>query len=119
MPFVLPVGHSRVRKFGSIRVQFALPSSSADAEIEVRLRKLGRQARNWDVVSSDQRVQSAARSVGARVVRSEDFAVEMLAVLRRGEKNGIVWEEPKVREDEVEMWMKLFRSSSKKKKDET
>lgn len=67
-------GQPALRKYGSVEAHFVPKGKTADAAIESRLMKLGRTARNWSVVSSDQRVQSAAREVHARVFSSDDFA---------------------------------------------
>jgi len=38
----------------------------ADEAIHLRLKKLGRAAKNWSVVSSDHSVQNSARASGAK-----------------------------------------------------
>jgi len=94
-------------------VQFAPPGKTADAEIEARLAQLGNQARNWVVVSADQRVRRAARTAGARDLSSEAFAQELLSALKRAnepvkprlEKP----EDRKLSSDEVEQWLDMFR----------
>jgi len=67
-------GQPALRKYGSVQAYFVPKGKAADAAIESRLLKIGRTARNCCVVSSDQRVQSAAREVHARVFSSDEFA---------------------------------------------
>jgi uncharacterized protein len=105
-----PAGHPRRRKFGSVQVQFARQGQTADFEIEARLKQLGRQARNWTVVSSDQRVRQAARAVGARDIRSEDFALELRQTLSQKDNFYKTSEEPPMDQDDIEHWLKIFRT---------
>ncbi|MBN1304898.1 MAG: NYN domain-containing protein [Anaerolineales bacterium] len=58
-------GRSFKRKFGMLIAYFARTGSTADAAITNRLKQLGNAARNWFVVSSDQAVQQAVKSVRA------------------------------------------------------
>jgi predicted RNA-binding protein with PIN domain len=101
------------RKFGRVKAHFIRTTSTADAAIEAQLQKLDRQARNWCVVSSDQRVQRAARDVHARVISSDGFAKEIAT-----SGNGII-KQDKIETDltpvDIEKWMKLF--DEKKKRD--
>jgi len=108
-----PAGLPRSQMVGAIKVLFARPGKTADAEIEARLAQLGRQARNWIVVSADQRVRQAARAVGAQDMGSDVFARELLAALKqtnepvkRSEEKP---EDRKLSLDEVEQWMEMFR----------
>ncbi len=110
-----PAGLLRSQMVGAIKVLFARPGRTADAEIEARLAQLGRQARSWVVVSADQRVRQAARAVGAQDISSDAFAKELLAAIKQinapvkpsQEKP----EDRKLSSDEVEQWMEMFRKS--------
>jgi uncharacterized protein len=75
-----PAGQAGVRVFGMIRAHFVASGMTADEAIRRCLVGLGRQARNATVVSSDRQVQANARSAQAKVVRSENFALELLTV---------------------------------------
>ncbi len=107
-------GQARAQKHGSLDVRFAPVGVPADEEIRRRLDQLGKAARNWVVVSSDQRVQTYARAAHAQVKSSEAFAAEMQATLdsagARARPDG------QLDEAEVAMWMELFASKSEKKK---
>jgi predicted RNA-binding protein with PIN domain len=72
-----PPGQPSMRKMGLVTAHFVRAASSADAAIEVRLAQLGRAARNWTVVSSDERLRRAAGAVHAAVLSAEEFAGEM------------------------------------------
>jgi len=110
-----PVGQAGERRHGSVSAHFVPQGRIADDAIRLRLSKLGRASRNWSVVSSDQRVQREARAVHARVVPSEQFARELVAVLGRAssaEKHA----DARLSPEEVAAWMKLFSDHSEKPK---
>jgi predicted RNA-binding protein with PIN domain len=104
-----PAGQAQSQRFGMVLAHFVREGTTADQAIANRLRRLGRLAANWTVVSSDHAVQNYARSQRAKVISSEAFAAML------GEKSGQVeldpWENKRagLRADEVEEWMNLFR----------
>ena len=69
-----PPGYAQVRTFGLVVAHFVRAGRTADEAIAFRLRKLGKTAPNWTVVSSDRAIQSAARYTGARIMSSSQFA---------------------------------------------
>jgi hypothetical protein len=102
-----PPGQSQKRKFGMVTAHFVRQGSSADAAIEQRLLKLGRSARNWTVVSSDRRVQNAARAVHAQAISSDEFAIQTRdAQTARQVK---VKQDAAISPDEVDEWLSLFK----------
>ena len=112
-----PLGHPRVRTLGTIKVKFAREGQTADDEIKKRLVELGKQARNFIVVSSDQSIQTAARAARAKVKPSEDFAGELIATLRNESGSGKTKAERSSQDfispDEVAMWLKAFKGRKK------
>ena len=106
-----PPGSVRNQSFGSLKVFYVSKRITADSQIIRRLRKLGKAARNWTVVTSDRQIQSEAHAQHAVVITSEDFAKEMDVVLSSGKKRGGSYKaEIKLSEDEVDEWLKLFNS---------
>ena len=102
-----PPGHPASHKSGAVTAHFVRQGSSADAAIEARLSKLGRAARNWTVVSSDRRVQNAARAVHAQVISSDEFASLMRdAQTARMTK---VKQDTHISPEEVDEWLSLFK----------
>ena len=69
-----PPGGVRARNLGSVTARFVRQGATADDAIRKRLGNLGRAARNWTVVSSDQAVQAEARAAQAQSMPSEAFA---------------------------------------------
>jgi predicted RNA-binding protein with PIN domain len=101
-----PPGQATTRKAGAVTAQFVQQKSSADAAIEIRLTRLGKTARNWKVVSSDGRVQRAARAAHAGVLSSEEFTHEMSEV--QAMSTGMAKHEATLAPDEVEEWLDFF-----------
>lgn len=100
-----------VQRFGQIQVCFVRQGSTADAAIERRLAQLGKEARNWQVVSSDRRVQQAARAVGAKAISSESFAQELRKVTHtKGSNLKGTDEAHAISEDEIRFWLDRFRN---------
>lgn len=108
-----PAGQSGSRKFGLITATFVSKTSTADAAIRQRLAKLGGDARNWTVVSSDREVLEAARTAHARTQKAEEFAWRVRADLaapgdgtganaRRGDDGGMS-------DEEVRHWLEVFK----------
>lgn len=107
-----PPGSATRRKVGRLTVRFVAENTTADAAILQKLRRIGREASNWTVVTSDGKVRSQARAFGARVVSSEQFSRELLRSVEE-EKLGTQGkatsgEERKLSEEEVEEWLRLF-----------
>lgn len=105
-------GHSGTKSRGRVKVTFVYAGSNADTAIRKRLEKLGPAARNYKVVSSDRQVQTEARSAGAEVIPSDQFARKLLEPRSAASKDTPRREKP-LSDEEVAEWMALF---SKKKK---
>jgi predicted RNA-binding protein with PIN domain len=89
-----------------VTVYFVRQGSSADTAIEVRLERLGKQAKNWIVVSSDGRVQSSARAAHASALSSEEFALEMSKA--QASSTSTLKHTATLAPEEVEEWLKFF-----------
>ena len=101
-----PPGHANTRKFGYVTAHFVRRGRTADDAIRARLRKMGKSAKNWTVVSSDREVLASARSVQAKRISSAEFAHQV------EEAKFAVFENPtedkKLSKGEVDQWLKLF-----------
>ncbi|MBN2549068.1 MAG: NYN domain-containing protein [Anaerolineales bacterium] len=98
----------RARKFGLVVAKFVRQGSTADDAIRSRLVRLGREARNWTVVSSDQAVQASARAARAQTLSSETFARTLLQILEEGGAERGKRTDVSLSEDEVDDWLRLF-----------
>ena len=101
-----PPGGATTRAAGAVTAHFVRQGSSADAALEKRLESLGRSAKNWSVVSSDRRVQAAARAAHAGVLSSEEFALE----ISRAKAIGLQThkKEANLGPEEIEDWLDFF-----------
>lgn len=89
-----------------LQVHFAGHPQNADQTMVDYLRRLGGEAKNWTVVSSDRAVQIAARHAGAKVMSSRKFARHVSDVRDEGPAE----EKPETHLDpgEIEEWERLF-----------
>lgn len=100
-------GQPRAQRFGNLVCHFARPGYPADQAIRARLQRLGNEARNWEVVSSDSEVQASARAARARAISSEVFARHLLETLQADGKEGS-HEKPTLESQELDDWLRLF-----------
>jgi len=103
-----PAGGMRVRTLGLVTARFIRFGTTADDAIRKRLTSLGRAARNWTVVSSDQSVQTSARAAQARILSSEAFAATLQATLNQAPPNPSKTSDASLSEDEIDEWLDLF-----------
>jgi hypothetical protein len=101
-----PFGRAGARRQGLLTAHFV---QNADEAIRQKLKKLGRAARNWNVVTSDRQVQAEARSAGAAVHSSEEFAAQVIETLRAGPPPG--QGRHAMTEKELGEWLSLFGES--------
>lgn len=99
------------RKLGAVTAHFVPLGTTADDAIRIRLKRMGKSARNWSVVSSDRQVQANARAAGADAITSEAFARQLKKARETAPKTA---EERKLSKQEVEDWLMLFKGSRKK-----
>lgn len=94
------------RKLGLVTAHFVSLGATADNAIRRRLRKMGKNAKNWTVISSDRQVQADARAVQAKVISSDAFAEQLKQVRNSAPKPA---GDRKLSQREVDNWLKLFK----------
>ena len=104
-----PPGHAGASTYGRVRAYFVQKSSSADEAILERLRRMGKSARSWVVVTSDRNVQAAAHEAHARVMSAEDFAWRLHASLQRGGSQAGNSPDQPLSQAEVDEWLNIFK----------
>jgi len=102
-----PPGSPLNKKMGLVTAHFVRRPLIADEAIRLRLKKLGRAARNWSVVSSDRQVQAEARSAGAAIISSDEFAATITDTLRAGPPSST--KPDSMSERELAEWLTLFK----------
>lgn len=105
-----PTPQAGTRKLGAVAAHFVRLGATADNAIRGRLKRLGRAAKNWTVVSSDKQVQAEARAVHAEVISSESFANLLKQARDSAPKSA---EDRKLSPKEVDDWLKLFKNDNK------
>lgn len=102
-----PPGELRVRKYGSVTAHYIRSGGTADDAIHARLGRLGRAARNWRVVSSDQTVQASAKAAKAQVLSSETFARDLIEIEEDSPDGGDI-KDTGLSSHEVDDWLLIF-----------
>ncbi|MBN2148166.1 MAG: NYN domain-containing protein [Anaerolineales bacterium] len=111
-----PPGWARKRRFGSVTAHFVAQGLTADDMIRRRIVSAGRTARNWTVVSSDQRILVAAKESHARVMRSEAFARQMLQYTSKRTTRDEKTHDVALEDHEVQTWLEIFEGNDLEKK---
>jgi predicted RNA-binding protein with PIN domain len=106
-----PIGQAGTRSLGAIRAHFVRLGQTADNAIRARLNKMGKDAKNWIVVSSDHEVQSAARTAQAQFITSEEFVKITRAAMNAAPKANT--NDKKLSPAEVDEWLKFFREKGR------
>ena len=100
-----PTPQAGTRKYGVVTAHFVPIKTTADNAIRNRLKKMGKSARNWTVVTSDHRVQLEARAVQSEFISSDSFAGMLKQARNAAPKPA---DDRKLSRQEVEDWLKLF-----------
>ena len=103
-----PADQAGTRGMGTVKAHFVRAGTTADAAMARRLKKMGRAAKNWTVVSSDRQVQAEARTARAEVLSSDEFA-RMLQQTPRIESAKPAADR-KISPSEVDEWLQIFSS---------
>jgi len=106
-----PSPHAGTWKLGAITAHFTPLTTTADDAIRNQLKKMGKAAKNWTVVSSDRQVQAEARAAHAEVVSSDSFASLLKQTRNSASKST---DERKLSKQEVDDWLKLFEERRNK-----
>lgn len=108
-----PASHAGTRRLGTVTAHFVLLGTTADDAIRKRLKKMGKSAKNWTVVSSDRQVQAESRAAQAEVISSDTFAM-LLRQARNSAPKPV--DDRKLSKQEVDDWLKLFEGRNHKQR---
>lgn len=106
-----PTPHAGTRKIGTVTAHFVPLGKIADNAIRDRLRKMGRTAKNWTVVSSDRQVQTEARAAQAEIISSDAFVGALKNVRNSAPKST---NDKKLSAQEIDEWLKVFEERKHK-----
>ena len=102
-----PPGSPGARNYGRVVARFVRQGGTADQAIQMKLKRLGGEARNWTVVSSDGEVQANARTARAKILTAEVFAKQVFEALG-DTADSYLEPESDLSPEEVEDWMQIF-----------
>ncbi len=97
-------GHARASVHGRVTARFVRSGETADHAIARHLKRLGKRAANWTVVSSDREVLAAAKRARTRTISSERFGQDLLAE----HSSPSSADSPEISQEELEDWLNLF-----------
>jgi uncharacterized protein len=100
-----PTSHAGTRKFGTVTAHFVVQGTTADDAIRKRLKRMGKSARTWRVVTSDRQVQAEARAAQAEIISSDVFAKTLKQVHAPDSTSK---PERKMSDKEIDDWLSLF-----------
>ncbi len=110
------VGRAGSYMAGTIRVTHVSEKTTADEEIIQRIRNAGKRASELLVISSDHHIQTQARNLGAKVLSSDQFVLELYAALNdSGSSVPDAKNERSLTAEEIQEWITLFSSKPPKK----
>jgi predicted RNA-binding protein with PIN domain len=112
-----PPGQPKARHYGQVLARFVRAGQTADDAIRARLLRLGPEARNWAVVTSDQQVQLAVRAARAQSISSDAFARLLVDTLRAGENKSGQEAKDSLGEGEIQEWLDIFTSGGDRPED--
>lgn len=108
-----PAGSKTTQRFGLVTAHFVRTGSTADKAIKKRLASIGKAAVNWTVISSDREVQSAARSMHAKVISAQDFARLLTRYKQGSDANQSEPRDIVPNDEEIDDWLHLFGQGGK------
>ena len=100
-----PMPQAGTRNLGAVTAHFVRLGTTADDAIRNRLKKLGKSAKNWTVVSTDRQVQANAHSAHAEVMSSDAFAGMLKQARHSAPKPDT---DRKISPQEVDEWLRIF-----------
>ena len=106
-----PTPHAGTRKLGTVTAHFVPLGMTADNAIRKRLKRMGKSAKNWIVVSSDRQVQAESHAAQANVISSDAFAKHLKQARASAPKPT---DDRKLSGQEVDDWLNLFKEGKNK-----
>ncbi len=103
-----PASQARSQSFGSVKAHFIRQESTADKAMIKRLSRMGKDAKNWIVVTSDREILVEARSAHSQTLSSAEFAAELKKSIFGTTNETDKQDDPEISSGEVDFWMDQF-----------
>jgi uncharacterized protein len=108
------IGEAKKQTYGCVVAHFVSEGFSADRAIYTQLKQLGKNARNYVVVSSDHAVQDFARVFNATFLSSSEFVLLINRTLKKPFGKTSERTDFEISSEEVDEWLQLFKNPKKK-----
>jgi hypothetical protein len=106
-----PPSRAGSKTFGTVKAHFVRQGSTADQALVSRLQGIGKEAKNWTVVTSDREILAEARSLASKTLSSPAFAGMVLGSATAPGPSLEKDESREVSEEEVQYWLDQFGKS--------
>ncbi len=106
-----PPSRADSRSFGRVKAHFIRQGLTADQAIISRLGKMGKEAKNWTVVTSDREILIEARSTHSKTLLSSEFAGMLTGWNTTSGTPGDKGEVPEISEEELDYWLDQFEGN--------
>jgi len=94
-----------------VRAHFVRQGTTADQAMIKHLSRIGKEAKNWTVVTSDREILVEAKSAHSQILRSSQFAAQLKSVKSRISSDADKGDAPEVPEGEVDYWLDQFNGN--------
>ena len=106
-----PAARAGSRSFGSVKAHFVRQDSTADKAMINRLSRMGKDAKNWTVVTSDREILVEAKSAHSQTLKSAEFAAELRRANSGNSSDPDKQDTPEVSDGEVDYWLGQFEGN--------
>jgi hypothetical protein len=101
-------GFSGKRRHGMVVANYIRRGIPADLAMIDQMRKIGRAAPNWTVVSSDNQILTEARALHFRLIKSEDFATKLIESLSKNNSKPNPERDLESSAENINEWLDIF-----------
>ncbi len=106
-----PATRAGSRSFGSVKAHFVRQDSTADKAMINRLSRMGKDAKNWTVVTSDREILVEAKSAHSQTLKSAEFAAELRRANSGDSRDPDKQDTPEISNGEVDYWLGQFEGN--------
>ena len=106
-----PATRAGSRSFGSVKAHFVRQDSTADKAMINRLSRMGKDAKNWTVVTSDREILVEAKSAHSQTLKSAEFAAELRRANSGDSSDPDKQDTPEISNGEVDYWLGQFEGN--------
>lgn len=103
-----PPSRAGSRAYGMVKVHFIRQGTTADRAIVSRLNRIGKEAKNWTVVTSDREILAEARSLHSKTLPSAEFAGLISILPDTSDIPEDKVDDPEISGEEVDYWLDQF-----------